>query len=575
LLQVALKEPEVLSELGILRQASYRGLEDELGDVSPAHLKDVATLVRESLETLRAYDRASLSRSQQLSYDVLEWYLQDQVNAERWMFHDYPVNQMFGAQSETPNFMVQIPPIEDAVDARHYNARLVAFRKKFDGLLESVKLREAKGVVPPKFVIDRVRTQMREFIAPAAQENVLYTNLRDKLAKLKSLPPAERAELLEDAKAAIEGSVYPAYRDLIAWFDRLADSVTEDYGVWKLPDGDAYYDYLVHSYTTTSLNAEAVHELGLSEVARIEKESDAILQSQGLTAGSVGARLSALNADTRFQFPNDDEGRRQCLAQFQKVIGEMVEGLSPAFRAPPKLNIRVERIPTFKEASSTAAYAQRGSLDGSRPSVFYVNLRNMAEQPKFGIRTLAYHESVPGHQLQGAYADALVDVPTFRKVIPFTAYIEGWALYTERLAWEMGFESDPLDNLGRLQAEMLRAARLVVDTGIHRKRWSREQAIDYMVDKTGRPRSDVTSEVERYFVMPGQALAYKIGMLKILELREQARQKLGSRFDVREFHDVVLTSGALPLGVLQKQVEEWVTRKLGEPESLPEPDSFN
>jgi uncharacterized protein (DUF885 family) len=296
-------------------------------------------------------------------------------------------------------------------------------------------------------------------------------------------------------------------------------------------------------------------------VERIEKEMDAILRAQGITEGSVGERIAALNVDARYQYSNDDAGRQQCLADFKRAMDEMVAGLAPQFQSPPKLNIRIERIPAFKEATSTAAYAQRGSLDGSRPSVFYVNLRNMAELPKFGVRTLAYHEGVPGHQLQGAYADALTGAPTFRKVLPFTAYLEGWALYTERLAWEMGFESDPMDNLGRLRAEMLRATRLVVDTGIHRLHWTREQAIDYMVSKTGSHRDDVTSEVERYFVMPGQALSYKVGMLKILELREKARAKLGEKFDVRGFHDVVLRNGALPLSVLEQQVDAWVAGK--------------
>jgi uncharacterized protein (DUF885 family) len=565
LLQLALKEPQLLSETGLLRQFGYRGREDELSDVSPAHLQEVAAFVRESLETLRSYDRASLSPSQQLSYDVLEWYLEDQANAERWMYHDYPFNQMLGVQSDTPDFMVQIHVIEDPEDARNYNKRLAAFREKFDGALEGLKLRESKGSVPPRFVIDRVATQMREFIGRPAKENVLYTNLRDKLAKAKDVSREDTAELLAGAEQAIDQHVYPAYSDAIAFFDHLAQTVTDNGGVWKLPDGDAYYDHTIRSHTTTSLKADEIHELGLAEVARIEQDIDAILEKEGTTQGSRAQRLAALRADPRYLFPNDDEGRKQCLAEFQRVIDEMIDGLGVAFRTPPKLNIRIERVPVFMEATTSAAYAQRGSLDGSRPSVFYLNLRDMKEIPKFGVRTLAYHESVPGHQLQGAYADALAEVPTFRRLVPFTAYGEGWGLYAERLAWEMGYEKDPMDDLGRLQAEMLRATRLVVDTGIHRKRWTREQAIDYMVEKTGQARSDITSEVERYFVMPGQALSYKVGMIRILQLRERAKEKLGSRFDLRDFHDVVLTEGELPLSVLEKQVDAWIARRSAEP----------
>ena len=250
-------------------------------------------------------------------------------------------------------------------------------------------------------------------------------------------------------------------------------------------------------------------------------------------------------------------GRADCIADYQRYIDEIVRGLAPDFAAPPQLNIKVLRVPQFKEATAPGAYADTGSLDGSRPGVFYVNLRDMRDIWKYQMRTLAYHEAVPGHQLQGVIAQRLSGVPTFRKVLPFSAYDEGWAVYAERLGWEMGLESDPLDNLGRLQSEMFRAVRLVVDTGIHRKHWTREQAIAYMREKTGMADSEVVSEIERYFVMPGQALAYKIGMLKILELRSQAQAQLGASFDIRQFHSVVLGSGSLPMSILQKQVDNW------------------
>ena len=559
-IQFALSEPELMAEIGIARQVGYRGFDDELSDASPKHAEESAKLVRKDLEQLHGYDRASLSTSQKLSYDVLDWFLQNQVDGERWIFHDYPVNQLFGVQSETPDFMVRVHAIEDATDAHNYNKRLVAFTAKFNGLLDGLRLRESQGVVPPKFVIARVLEQMRAFITSPAEDNLLYTNLRDKLEKVPSVSPAERAEILVDTRRAIESKVYPSYRRLIAFFEALDPKVKEDYGVWKLPDGDAYYDYLVRSHTTTSLGAQEVHDYGLAEVDRIEKEIDAILREQGLTEGTIGARMTTLNSDARYLYSNDDAGRQQCLADFQSIIDQIVAGLGPAFKDLPKLNIRVERVPLFKERTSPSAYASRASLDGSRPSVFYTNLRDMNEVQKFAMRTTAYHESVPGHQLQGAFAGSLEGVPTFRKILPFTAYDEGWGLYAEQLAWELGFEKNPIDNLGRLQWEMMRAVRLVVDTGIHRKHWTREQSIDYMMEKSGRPRGDVVSEVERYFVSPGQALAYKIGMRKILELRARAQGKLGSRFDLREFHHVVLANGAMPLGVLESEVDAWVAR---------------
>ncbi|MDB6105213.1 MAG: hypothetical protein JWO52_5212 [Gammaproteobacteria bacterium] len=560
-IQFMLEDPEAVSSLGIFEQLGYKGFDGMLTDVSPAHEQKLAKMARDDLETLREYDRSFLSPANQLSYDILEWFLQDLVEGQRWLFHDYPVNQLFGVQSSTPDFMVQIHPIADRRDVHNYTARLTAFGRKFDQLLEGLRLRESKGLMPPKFVIERVLAEMRAFIAVPARENILYTNLRTKLARVAAVPVSERPKLLADAQAAIEHSVYPAYGRLIGYFERLQPQVTADYGVWKLPDGDSYYDHLIRSHTTTALDAEQVHNIGLAEVARIEKELDGILRSQGLPQGSIAERIARLNADSRLQYSNDDAGRAACIADYQRYIDEIVRGLGADFAAPPRLDVKVERVPQFKEKTAPGAYADTGSLDGARPGVFYVNLRDMRDVHKYQMRTLAYHEAVPGHQLQGVIAQRLAGVPTFRKILPFSAYDEGWAVYAERLGWEMGFENNPLDNLGRLQAEMFRAVRLVVDTGIHRKHWTREQAIDYMLEKTGMARSEVVSEIERYFVLPGQALAYKIGMLRILELRTRSQAQLGAAFDIRQFHGIVLGSGAMPLGILEKQVDAWIAQR--------------
>ncbi len=560
-IQFMLEDPEAVSSLGVFEQLGYKGFDGMLTDVSPAHELKLAKMARDDLETLRKYDRSSLSPSQQLSYDVLEWFLLDLVEGQRWLFYDYPVNQLFGIQSSTPDFMVQIHPIGDSRDVRNYIARLNAFGRKFDQLLEGLRLRESMNIVPPRFVIERVLAEMRAFIAVPARENVLYVNLRDKMSKLRSLPAQERERQLAEAESAIDGRVYPAYRRLIGFFEQLQPRVDEDYGVWRLPDGDGYYDHLIRTHTTESLDAEQVYAVGLAEVARIEKEIDGVLKSLGFADGSIGERIGRMNADSRNQYPNDDTGRAECIADYQRYIDQIIRGLGADFAARPRLDIRVERVPQFKEKTAPGAYADTGSLDGSRPGVFYVNLRDMRDIRRYQMRTLAYHEAVPGHQLQAVIAQHLENVPTFRKILPFSAYDEGWALYAERLGWEMGFESDPLDNLGRLQAEMFRAVRLVLDTGIHRKHWTREQAIEYMFEKTGMARSEVVSEVERYFVMPGQALAYKIGMLKILELRDRAQTRLGPAFDIRQFHDVLLGSGSLPLGILEKQVDAWIARR--------------
>ena len=308
------------------------------------------------------------------------------------------------------------------------------------------------------------------------------------------------------------------------------------------------------------MTPEQVHELGLAEVARISAEMDAILREQGLTEGSIGERVQQLARQPEQMYPNTPEGKTAMIAQYQAILDDVNAKLGDAFNRRPKLGVEVRPVPAFSEKTAPGAYYQSGSFDGSRPGVFYANLRDPGETPKFAMRTLAYHEGIPGHHFQITIAQELQGVPFFRRVLPFTAYSEGWALYAERLAWELGFEKDPLDNLGRLRDEMMRAVRLVVDSGIHYKRWTREQAIAYMLENTGMGEGDVTAEIERYFVNPGQALAYKAGMLKILALREKARKELGDRFTLGAFHDQVLSHGALPLSLLERVIDDWIAK---------------
>nr|WP_250636932.1 DUF885 domain-containing protein [Hymenobacter sp. PAMC 26628] len=314
--------------------------------------------------------------------------------------------------------------------------------------------------------------------------------------------------------------------------------------------------------TTTNLSAVQIHQLGLQEVARITAEMRAILQAQKVAgADSVGPTLARLGEEPRFLYPDTDAGRAQILADYQTILTEVDKGLSSAFRIRPKARLEVRRVPVFKEKTSAGAYYDRAALDGSRPGVFYASLYDVKATPKFGMRTLAYHEGIPGHHFQVGVAQELKGLPTFRTLVSFVAYGEGWALYAERLASELGFEKDPYDRLGGLRAELFRAARLVVDTGLHDQRWTREQAIGYLRRTTGMAASDVEAEVERYIVMPGQACAYKVGMLKILELRERAKQQLGPKFDLRDFHDVVLKNGPLPLEILEQVVSEYIAAK--------------
>jgi uncharacterized protein (DUF885 family) len=559
--QFALESPQMLSSMRILPPwADFYSA--KLDDASPSHDDRMAAMVKDDLDLLRRYDRDTLDEEGKLSYDALEFFLADQIEGDRFHYHDFPVNQMFGVQSGQPNFMAQTHQVNNTADAENYISRLDRFPLNFSQVIEGLTLRESKGVIPPKFTVDKVLEQMNGFIGVPAEQNMLYTSFGEKLDRIAAdaMDPATREDLKARVRTSIEVSVYPAFRDLIAYFTTLQPKATQNRGAWSLPDGDAYYAWCVRSHTTTDMTPEEVHALGLAEVARISAEMDAILREQGLTEGSVGARVQQLARQPEQMYPNTPEGKTAMIDRYQAILDDVNGKLGDAFNRRPKLGVEVNPIPAFSEKTAPGAYYQSGSFDGSRPGVFYANLRDPGETPKFAMRTLAYHEGIPGHHFQITVAQELQGVPFFRRVLPFTAYSEGWALYAERLAWELGFENDPLDNLGRLRDEMMRAVRLVVDSGIHYKRWTREQAIGYMLENTGMGEGDVTAEIERYFVAPGQALAYKAGMLKILALREKARKELGDRFKLSAFHDQVLSHGALPLSLLERVIDEWIAK---------------
>lgn len=564
--EIALDNPEVTTQLGI--PVLYDLSKDELTDESPEAQQAEYDKAKRDLETLLSYDTAALSEENQLNSRIMEVLLRQTADNERFQFHDYPVNQMFGVQNDLPSMMVSSHKLEDSSDVDAYITRLMLFGKKFDQVLNGLQLREQKGVIPPAFVIQRVLNEMRGFYgegdAATAHENVLYTNLVEKLADNDAFSDSERETYAAETEAAMLQGVFPAYKALIEYFEALQSKADDKDGVWKLPDGEAYYASLLKQYTTTDMSAEEIHNVGLSEVARISNEMWAILEAEGRSReeGTLGEVIQSLNKDPRFLYSNDDSGREQAIARYKEIISDIEAMLDGAFAIRPKAGIDVQRVPEFREEGSAGAYYYPPAMDGSRGGVFFANLRDMSETVQFGMKTLAYHEGVPGHHFQIAIQMELEDVPIMRTMPTFTAFVEGWALYSEQLAWELGvYENDPMGNLGRLQAEMFRAVRLVVDTGLHQKRWTRQEAIDYMVANTGMTTGEVTTEIERYIVMPGQATAYKIGMLKILELREKAKTELGERFNLRDFHDVVLINGALPLGVLAHLVDQYIAEK--------------
>ena len=557
--QFALDSPEMLSSMRIL-PPSLDFYSDKFDDASVAHEAKQVQLIKDDHAMLLQYDRSKLDREGQLSYDVLEYFLRIQVEGDQFRDYDFPVNQMFGIQSSLTNFMTGTHQVKSEGDAKNYIARLNKFPLKFDQVIEGLRLRESKNIIPPKFTVEEVLKQMGGFTAKPSKENPLYVSFKDKLDKIPAdkLDQAKRDSLLAGVDQAIQQSVYPAYKKLSDYFTQLQPKAQSNDGAWHLPNGDAYYAYRVREETTTDMTPEQVHQLGLSEVARITTEMDEILKGQGLADGPIGPRVQQLAKDPAQLFPNTAEGKAAMLKQYQAILDEVNAGLGNTFNVRPKLGVEVQAVPEFAQATAPGAYYEGGSFDGTRPGVFYANMRDTAETPKFAMRSLAYHEGIPGHHFQISVAQELTGVPFFRRVLPFTAYVEGWALYSERLAWELGFEKNPLDNLGRLRDEMMRAVRLVVDSGLHYKHWTREQAISYMMENTGMAESDVTAEIERYIVDPGQALAYKVGMLKILELREKAKQQLGPKFDIKQFHDQVLIHGALPLELLQRVIDDWI-----------------
>lgn len=550
--------PETLSEMRMIERFGMRSHNAQLDDVSDAHATKQFANAKENLATLTAYDRDSLSAAQQISYDTLHYGLTERLAGERFRYHNFPVEQMSGDQINLPNFLANNHQVNDATDADYYIARLRRIPARLAQVRAALAFRQQRGIIAPHFALAKSVAGMREFVALPAEQNMLYVTFQTKLVAVKSLSADSQTQYLKQARAAIQDEVYPAYQQLIAATDALAQQQPRDDGAWSLPDGDAYYAYLLKSHTTTDLTPDQVHQLGLSEVARIEAEMQAILRTVGEPSENVGAAMKRLTNDPRFLYPNSAAGRQQLIKGYKAILAEVQAALPKAFGHIPAAKLDVRPVPAVSEKTAAGAYYEAPALDGSRPGVFYANLYDMATTPKFGMRTLSYHEGVPGHHLQNAIAREQTDLPLFRRFIWYSAFGEGWALYAEKLADEMGLEPNPYDKLGRLRDELFRAARMVVDTGMHAKHWSREQAVRYMEDHTGMNHGDVVIEIERYLVWPGQACAYKIGMIKLLELREHAKAKLGKSFDLHRFHDLLLRNGALPLSVLEKLVDEWI-----------------
>ena len=556
------RSPMTMTQLGM--KTDY----DKWDDLSEAReLEDFELGVRQFAELKRTINYDLLDDQAKVSYRMFVRDAERSIEGWRWRYHSYPLNQMSGLHSDVPAFLINFHRVDSVADARAYIARLRGIAPLLGQLMDKAEVRAARGIMPPKFVYGLVLDSCREVIAGApfdtsGKKSALLEDIEGKIAALKDADAATKASLLADATAALTGAVQPAYGKLIALLQAHEQRATTDDGVWKLPEGGEFYAYQLRGSTTTRLTAEEIHALGLREVARIHSGMEAIMKQVGFT-GDLQAFFKYIKEDPKFYYPTTPEGKAAYMKRATEIIDAMRARLDEFFITKPKAPLVVKPVEPFREQGSAGAFYEQPAPDGSRPGAYYVNTIDMRGVPIFEMETLAHHEAIPGHHMQIAIAQELTGIPRFRKYGGNTAYVEGWALYAEYFPKEFGFYQDPMQDFGRLYDELLRAVRLVVDTGLHAKQWTREQTMDYFRKNTPNPERDIFTETNRYIVWPGQATAYKVGQLKILELRELAKKELGARFDLREYHDLVLKDGAVPMDLLEENVRAWIARKKG------------
>jgi uncharacterized protein (DUF885 family) len=549
---------------------TYLGIKDDYGewdDASMAAEKEELEIQRETVaEMKRRFDYDKLDKQAKLSWRMAEYQLERAEADWPFRYHSYTFNQMFGVQSRIPAFMINQHRVASESDARAYIDRLIGIPDYLGQNMKIARDSYQRGIQPPAFVYDYVISDAENMLAGfpftdgPEEGSPLYVDFEGKLDALVEkgeISEARAAEMLDLGGDVLRKEVGPAYRELIDMLKAHRQTATSEDGVWKLPDGQAYYNTRLEARTTTDMTAAEVHQLGLQETDRIHDEMRGIMQEVGFE-GSLQEFFEFIRTDERFYKPNTEEGRAEYLAEAKALIDEMRTRLPEVFNRFPEAEMIVKRVEPFREKSAGKAFYQRPAPDGSRPGIYYANLHDMADMPTYQMEALAYHEGIPGHHMQLAIQQELEGIPSFRRYSSVTAYTEGWGLYSEYLPREMGFYEDPYSDFGRLAMELWRAARLVVDTGLHSKQWSREEATQWLLENTPNPEGDARKAIDRYIVMPGQATAYKIGMIKILQLRERARAELGERFDIRDFHDVILENGPLPLSILEEQVEAWI-----------------
>ena len=534
-------------------------------DISPEAEEKRLQVAKDRVKWLtEKIDAAALDESTALSFKLYKQQMENQISDHTYRLYNYPLNQMHGMQAEIPAFLINMHQIKDKGDAKAYISRLVAMNNLFTQLEGSLKDREKAGIMPPKFVFDHVISDCENIIKGkpfdnSSKNSTLWNDFTSKIADL-ALEDEDRKKLEALAKDAMLNSVRPAYGSLIMLLEEQRKRATDEDGAWKFPNGEDFYNIALNRTTTTNMTADEIHELGLREVDRIHSEMKKIKNQVGFK-GNLDEFFVFMKNDKQFYYPATVEGRKAYMDKATDMINTMKSRLDQLFITKPKADIQVKAVEAFREKSAGKAFYQQPALDGSRPGTYYANMYTMEAMPSYQMEALAYHEGIPGHHMQIAIAQELENVPMFRKFGRYTAYVEGWGLYSEFIPKEMGFYNDPYSDFGRLAMELWRACRLVVDTGIHARKWTRQEGINYYTSNTPNAESDAVKMVERHIVMPSQATAYKVGMNKIIELRKNAKEKLAEKFDIREFHEVVLSNGAVPLNVLSDLVDNWVASK--------------
>jgi uncharacterized protein (DUF885 family) len=528
-------------------------LERQLTPATDAYKHSRIQLARKGLAGLRQFDRTKMTETQRISADLMQWQLDTVAGEEPYLDFTFPLEQMNGANVTLIETLTVRHPLASEKDASNYVAALGQVSTRMDEAIAESRRLAAKNIIPPRFILNATIKQMQSFADPAPAQNPFAAIFVQKMEAVKSISAARRAQLAAQAEKMVATQVYPAWKTGIATLQSQLPRSNDEAGISRLKGGGDAYAYFLRRYTTTDLTADQIHQIGLDEVARIEKEMDAIFRRLGRTEGSVKDRIEKLKQD--LAYPKTEEGRKIIMADVEQILRDGEKRSALLFDHPPKSPVIAQAFPRFREANAAANY-NSPAPDGSRPGVFQIPLRP-ERMTKFGLRSLIYHETVPGHHFQIALQVENKDLPRFRQIGAFggiSALVEGWGLYAERLAAESGwYDGDPEGLLGQLDSALFRARRLVVDTGLHSQHWTRQQAIDYGIE---------ASEVERYVVYPGQACSYMIGQLKIVELREKASKALGGKFSLREYHNVVFNAGTVPLELLERQVDAWIKTRL-------------